>query len=189
VVSPDGPNSDFAGEAGVTLDKTLAAHDIEILHDFPIETVARNSVSTNSGAAINFDLLMLLPPFRGSSAGFYMNSIDHDDYINVDWTMRVIGHPGIYAVGDCVNFEGPKMGHMAVRQAEVAAVNLAAEIAGAEPEAHYSHELRLVIEDPGGDSIYLHKDIWKDEPETIRQGRFWSWAKRVQQKYWELSHS
>ena len=43
--------------------------------------------------------------------------------------MRVRGHERIYAVGDCVSFSGPKMGHMAVRQAEVAAANLAAEIA------------------------------------------------------------
>ena len=27
----------------------------------------------------------------------------------------------VYAVGDCVNFIGPKLGHMAARQAEVAA--------------------------------------------------------------------
>ena len=81
------------------------------------------------------------------------------------------------------------MGHTAVRQAEVAAANLAAEIEGHEPVSHYSHELRLVIDAPGGDSLYLRKNIWSDEPETVRQGHFWSWAKRVQQKYWELSHS
>ena len=51
------------------------------------------------------------------------------------------------------------------------------------------HEMRLVIDDSGSDSIYLHKDIWTDEPATVRQGRFWSWAKRAQQRYWEISHS
>ena len=189
VVSPNGRNSELGGQAGVALDKALAANGIEVIPNFPIEKVTRDSVSTRQGDALKFDLLMLLPPFRGSSAATFRGSTDSDGYINVDWTMRVVGHDGIYAAGDCVNFEGPKMGHTAVRQAEVAAANLAAEIEGHEPVSHYSHELRLVIDAPGGDSLYLRKNIWSDEPETVRQGHFWSWAKRVQQKFWELSHS
>jgi hypothetical protein len=43
-----------------------------------------------------------------------------------------------------------------------------------------------VIEERGGDSIYFHKNIRSDEPKTIRQGRLWGWAKRVQQKYWPI---
>jgi len=46
---------------------------------------------------------------------------------------------------------------------EVAAANLIAEIEGRDAVAHYSHEMRLVIEEPG-DSIYLHKDVWMEEP-------------------------
>ena len=189
VVTPDGLGSELGDEASIALNKALAAHQIELLHKFPIATVTRNSVFTRQGDTVNFDLLMLVPPFTGSSAASYMGSIDCLGYILVDRTMRVIDHEGIYAVGDCVNFEGPKMGHMAVRQSEVAAANLVAEIEGRDAVAHYSHEMRLVIEEPGGDSIYLHKDVWTEEPGSVRQGRFWSWAKRVQQRHWEHSHS
>ncbi len=189
VVTPDGLDSALGVDAGVALNKALAAHQIELLHNFPISTVTRNSVFTRHGDTVNFDLLMLVPPFTGSSAASYMGATDSFGYILVDRTMRVIDHEGIYAVGDCVNFDGPKMGHMAVRQGEVAAANLIAEIEGREAVAYYSHEMRFVIEAPGGDSIYLHKDVWTEEPGTIRQGRFWSWAKRVQQMYWEHSHS
>jgi len=48
-----------------------------------------------------------------------------------------------------VNFNGPKMGYMATRQGEVAAMNLAAEIDGHEPVSRYSHELKLVIDEAG----------------------------------------
>jgi len=132
---------------------------------------------------------MLAPPFRGSSVASYTGITDEDNYINVDTTMRVHGVDRVYAVGDCVNFDGPKMGHMAVRQGEVAAANLAAEIDGYEPVARYAHEMRTVIDDLGSDSIYLRKDLATDEPATVRHGGFWSWAKRAQQRYWELSHS
>ena len=189
VVTPDGPDAALGEHAGAALNKALAAHRIELLHHFPIETVTRNSVFTRQGDTINFDLLMLVPPFTGPSAALYTGSTDGSGYVLVDRDMRVIGHEGIYAVGDCVNFDGPKMGHMAVQQGEVAAANLIAEIEGREAVAHYSHELCFVIEEPGGDSVYLHKDLWTDDPGTVREGRFWSWAKRVQKRYWELSHS
>ena len=80
------------------------------------------------------------------------------------------------------------MGHMAVRQAEVAAKNLAAEIDGRAPVSHYQHEMRFVIDEIGNESLYLHKDFETDEPASVRQGRFWSWAKRVHERYWEASH-
>jgi sulfide:quinone oxidoreductase len=88
-----------------------------------------------------------------------------------------------------VNFVGPKMGHMAIRQGEVAATNLAAEIQGREPVARYEHEMRLVIDEFGGHAFYIHKEISGNNPATINQSRFWSWAKQVQQKYWEVTHS
>ena len=190
IVSPDTVESDLGDiGAALALKKALDARQIETLSNFRIASLTQNSAAATNGDVVNFDLLMLIPPFRGSSAAHYMGVTDDDGYINVDWTMRVIGHERIYAVGDCVSFAGPKMGHMAVRQAEVAATNLAAEIEGHEPISHYSHEMKFVIDEAGSDGLYLHKDIWTDEPATIRQGRFWSWAKRVQQKYWEATHS
>jgi len=190
VVSPDTVESDLGDvEAALALKKALEAHHIETLSNFPIHSLTQDSVIATSGDVVDFNLLMLVPPFRGSSAAHYMGVTDDDGYINVDSTMRVAGQEGIYAVGDCVNFAGPKMGHMAVHQAEVAAINLAAEIEGHEPVSHYVHEMKFVIDEAGSDGLYVQKDMWSDEPATVRQGRFWSWAKRAQQRYWEISHS
>jgi sulfide:quinone oxidoreductase len=190
IVSPDPPGLEL-GDSDVTLAlrKALAAHDIEFRPDFPIDRVSAGAATTSNGHGINFKLLMLLPPFQGSAAASRLGITNDESYINVDSTMRVVGVERMYAVGDCVNFSGPKMGHMAVRQAEVAATNLAAEIEGHLPVSHYIHDMRLVIDENGGDSIYVHKDIWTNEPANVRQGRFWSWAKRAQEKYWEAAHS
>jgi hypothetical protein len=37
--------------------------------------------------------------------------------------------------------------------------------------------------------VYLHKDLWGDEAATVGQGRFWGWAKHLQEYSWEVSHS
>ena len=187
IVSPESIASEFVDpDVALRLQRALDRHQIEFLPGVSIEKLTDRAAITSDGAAINSDLLMLLPPFQGAPAALY-HGITNEAYINVDWSMQVIGVKGMYAVGDCVNFSGPKMGHMAVRQAEVAATNLAAEIEGREPLTHYDHEMRLVIDAGDSDSLYLHKDMWTNEPGTIRQGRFWNWAKRAQEKYWETS--
>jgi sulfide:quinone oxidoreductase len=190
VVSPDTLEAEIGDARGAAaLKNALDAKQIELLTNFRIESVTKNSATTNTGEVIDFDLLMLVPPFQGSAAARNLGVTDNEGYIHVDAKMRVAGHERIYAVGDCVSFSGPKMGHMAVGQAEVAATNLAAEIEGRKPVAEYVHEMRFVIDEAGRDGLYLQKEIWTDEPAIVRQGRFWSWAKRVQQKYWEAKHS
>ncbi|HZN08230.1 MAG TPA: FAD-dependent oxidoreductase [Pyrinomonadaceae bacterium] len=190
LVNPSTIESEFGDSiAAAALKRALATRGIELLENVSINSLTRDAVTAISGDVISFDLLMLAPPFRGSSVASYTGITDDDNYIHVERTMRVAGLDRMYAVGDCVNFDGPKMGHMAVRQGEVAAVNLAAEIEGREPLAHYSHEMRTVIDDLGSDSIYLRKDLWADEPASVRQGGFWTWAKRAQKRYWELTHS
>jgi sulfide:quinone oxidoreductase len=190
VVSPEPFSAQLGdGEVTVALKDALDAHQIEFLPGFEIARVTADSAITTNGSALNQNLLMLMPPMMGSPAASHLGITDQEGYINVDWSMRVAGVERVYAVGDCVNLSGPKLGHMAVRQGEVAASNLAAEIDGHEPLAHYDHELRLVIDEGGSDSIYVHKDLWENEPADVRRGRFWSWAKRVQEKYWEVSHS
>lgn len=189
VVSPTTIESELGDvTAAAAIRKALDDYQIEFLPNLRIESLTANSAITR-GDAINFDLLMLVPPFRGSSAATHLGITNEEGYLSVDSTMRVAGEERIYAVGDCTNFEGPKMGHMAVRQAEVAAANLAAEIEGRAPVARYQHEMRFVIDELGAESLYLHKDLSTNEPATVRQGRFWGWAKQVQEKYWQHSHS
>jgi sulfide:quinone oxidoreductase len=190
IVNPTTLESELGDPAGAgALKKALDEHQIEFLANLNVESLTQNSAMTKSGDAISFDLLMLMPPFRGSSAASYLGITNEEGYINVDSTMRVTGCERIYAVGDCTNFDGPKMGHVAVRQAEVAAANLAAEIDGRAPVSHYQHEMRFVIDEIGADSLYVHKDLSTDKAATVRQGRFWSWAKQVHEKYWKVSHS
>jgi sulfide:quinone oxidoreductase len=190
VVSPTTIQSEFGDDKmGALVHQGLIKQGIEFLPDFPITRIGSNSVSTADGRNLSCNLLMLLPSFRGSSAISHLGVTDDEGYINVDWTMKVIGAKRIYAVGDCVNFAGPKMGHMAVNQGQVAAANVAAEIAGHDPIAHYDHDMMMVLDLADGESIYFHKDLWSDDPASVRHGRFWSWAKRVHEKYWEATHA
>ncbi len=190
IVSQETPEQMFGDAAvGKALSEALQARRIEFVSDFSIERIRPNTLIAGDGRTMNCDLAMVIPPFSGSGAVLHTKITDAEGYVPVAPTMAVPGVDRMYAVGDCVSFPGPKMGHMAVRQAEVAAENILAEIQGRALPAAYEHELMMVLETDGKDSIYLHKDLWTDEPTKLKQGRFWAWAKRGHERYWMQRHA
>jgi sulfide:quinone oxidoreductase len=189
IVSGESPAKMFGGiPISEALIGPLESHRIELVSDFAITQVTSNSVIAGDGRKIRADLTMLIPPFGGPGPLVGTGITDTEGYVHVDTTMRVKGLERTYAAGDCASFKGPKMGHMAVRQAEVAAENLAAEVEGRALTASYDHDMMLVIE-AGDESIFVHKDLWSDDEATIRHSRFWAWAKRKQERYWKAKHA
>lgn len=190
IITPERPGEPMEGEEirGALRD-ALDAHNVAFWPDFPVNRVTAEQVQTEGGRGLRYDLLMLIPPFVGAGAVAGTGVTDEEGYVLVDERMRVRGVERMYAAGDCVSLPGPKMGHMAVSQGETAAANLAAELDGREPAARYEHELRLVIEEGGDSSIYFHKSLGDGREASVRQGRFWGWAKWAHERYWEGRHA
>jgi sulfide:quinone oxidoreductase len=190
IISPASLGELLGGEqATLVLQAALADHQINFIPDFPVNFVTMREVWAAGRRRAPHELLMLLPPFAGPYETPFTDFTDQEGYVRVDARMRSIAEERIYAVGDAVNFPGPKMGHMAVLQGAVAAANLAAELAGRAPEVLYNHELMLVIDAGDEDSFYLHHKLWTQEPARVRQSNFWGWAKRIYEKYWTRLHA
>ncbi|MBO0725713.1 MAG: FAD-dependent oxidoreductase [Blastocatellia bacterium] len=190
VVSPDNFGELLGGDAiAPVLREALVERGVEFASDFSVNRVTEKEVWAGAGQRMDYDLLMLIPPFQGPNEAWRIGCADPNGYIRVDNRMRVHLAERMYAAGDSVNYPGPKMGHMAVSQGEVAAANLVAEIEGREPEASYDHELMFVIDEGGEDSIYLHHKLWDAQVPDLRQGRFWGWAKRAHARYWARLHA
>lgn len=190
IASQETPGEMFGDAAiGKALSEAMQSRRVEFVSDFSVERITPTSVIAGDGRAMNCDLAVVIPPFSGPGAVLHTSITDAEGYVPVETTMRVPGVERMYAVGDCVSLPGPKMGHMAVRQAEVAAENLSAEIQGRALPAAYEHELTMVLETDGKDAIYLHKDLWTDDPANLKQGRFWAWAKRGHEQYWMRRHA
>jgi sulfide:quinone oxidoreductase len=189
VVFPEKLGTHLGGEdLVVPLTTSLEKHGVNFVPDFPIDLIAEREVWSRDNRRLPYDLLMLIPPFAGLEEVAYRGFTDATGYVKVDRHMKVLGEQNVYAAGDCVSLLGPKMGHLAVLQAEVAAANLAAEIEGRAPEARYEHELMLIINEQGEDSLYLHKELWTGKPAVLQHGRFWSWAKQIHEGYWTRMH-
>jgi sulfide:quinone oxidoreductase len=189
VIFPESLETAFGG---ANLHKELEAafkrHKINVLYDVPINEITSVEVLSAKKHQIKYDLLMFLPPFRGQMIFSRLGITDDEDFVKVDGFMRVHNLEKTYAVGDIVAFSGPKLAHMAVRQAKVAAENILSEINGQEPSKEYYHEINAIIDAGGADSIHLHYGIWDDNTFSLKRGSFWSWAKTVHSDFWQMKH-
>lgn len=186
------PESLEAAFGGAKLHKELEAafqrHGINLLYDIEVSEITSEEVLSTEGHHIKHDLLMLLPPFRGHAMLRSLGAADDSDFVRVDGKMRIHGVEKAYAAGDIVAFSGPKLAHMAVRQAEVAAANLLSEMRGEKPEKEYYHEIATIIDAGGADSIYLHYGIWDDTTYRLKKGMIWGWAKEAHDAFWRQTH-
>lgn len=190
IVSPEKPGYQF-GDAKIAraLRAALDEHNIAYLPDFSITSISPRTILSAGGQTLNYRLLMLIPPFTAASAIMGTDMLDVDGYIKVDPFMRVVNHDRLFAIGDCVSLVGPKMAHMAVHQAEVAAANIILELSGRPAAVTYDHELMMVIDEGGAYSTYVEQDLDSEEHAIVSQGRFWSWAKLIHDRYWQSKHS
>ena len=187
------PESLSAAFGGANLHKELETaferHHINVLYEIPISEITPNEILSTKKHRIKYDLLMLVPPFKGHAVLRSTGATNDYDYLKVDDMMSVKGLENTYAVGDIVAFSGPKFAHMAVRQASVAAENILTEISGKEAFAQYYHEINTIIDEGGANSIHLHYGVWDDTVFSLKKGTFWSWAKDIHDRFWQAKHS
>lgn len=187
VIFPKSLESAFGGASlHKELESAFARHHINVLYDIPISEITPKHLLSSQKHKIEYDLLMLVPPFRGNATLRSEGIVDEEDFVMVNDRMKIKGLELSYAVGDIVAFSGPKFAHMAVRQAEVAAANLINDIYGRQPEETYYHEIATIIDAGGSDSIYLHYGIWDDSMYRLRKGSLWGWAKEAHDAWWKL---
>lgn len=155
---------------------------------FAVSKIEENKLIGYNNKSVRFDLLMLLPSFRGHSAVDNLEITDDAGFIVVDKFMRVQGLEKTYAAGDAVSFPGPKLASMAVRQGEVAAANIVSEIRGEELNETYYHEIATIIDQGGANTIYLYYGVWDKTLYRLKKGTIWSWVKKLHDKLWRTIH-
>ena len=167
------------------LEHALEKHKINVTTDFPVEEITEKTIISEDGKMIGYDLLMLVPPFRGQAMLGKFDFTDEFDFVKVDNFLRVQNLEKVFAVGDITSFAGPKLAYMAARQAQVAAENIISEIRGREPRKVYRHEIAAIIDEGGADTIFLHYGIWNETLYHLKEGKMWSRMKNKNNQLWE----
>lgn len=112
----------------------FARRGIEVVTRFTVGQVdgRRRVLRSQEGGELPYDLAVLVPPHRGAEVVRRSGLGDRQGWIPTEReTLRVVGHSGVYALGDATDLPVSKHAAGTHMQAEVVTRNLAADLAGA----------------------------------------------------------
>ncbi len=160
---------------------------IELQTFFNVESVdpAKGSVSSLEGETVDYDLLVLVPPHRGSAVVEASGLGDAGGWIPTDRnTLRHENHQRIFAIGDATNLPISKSGSTAHFEAPVVASRIASLVKGTAPKTTYAGRVMCFLETGGGRATSLRFD-YAHPPVPPQPSRLWHWAKwAFNRAYW-----
>jgi len=160
---------------------------IELRTFFNVEAVdpVGRSVTSIEGEAVDYDLLVLVPPHRGSAAIEASGLGDESGWIPTDRnTLQHQSQPRIFALGDATNLPISKSGSTAHFEAPVVASRIASLIHGTAPKVAYGGRVMCFLETGGGKATSLRFD-YAHPPVPPQPSRLWHWAKwAFNRAYW-----
>lgn len=185
VVVPTTLENAFAGTALFRdVEDEFDRAGIGLVSDFAVTTVEKKRIVSALGDSVDYDLLMLIPPFSGQlSLRNYGAVTDISGFAKVNSLMQVTGLDRVYAAGEIVSMPGPKFGYMAMRQGRVAAANILAELNGKAPTIEYSHKPAWAIAKKYTDPVFFHYGFWDETLVDFDESALFGMAKRMRDRY------
>jgi sulfide:quinone oxidoreductase len=168
----------------------LAEKGIELHTFFNVEGIdpERKVVQSLEGEELPYDLLILVPPHRGSKLVIDSGLAPASGWLPTDHhTLQVGGRSNVYALGDATDLPLSKAGSTAHFEAPIIAERIAATIQGREPSgkhASYAGKVMCFFEVGDGKGTLLQFD-YDHPPRPPKPNRFWHLGKIVFNKtYW-----
>ena len=122
---------------------------IKTLPTFTVDSVdprAKKAFS-REGDEYSYDLLISIPPHRGTKVVRESGFGDEEGWIRVDKKRMIVdGHDDAFGVGDATNVPVYKSGVAAYLESRVVAANMAAEVEGKEKERVYDGRISAPLE-------------------------------------------
>jgi sulfide:quinone oxidoreductase len=151
-----------------------------------IDPVAR-TISSLEGSSFEYDLLVLVPPHRGTKIVMESGLGDAQGWIETDReTLQSKLDPSIYVLGDASDLPVSKSGSAAHFEARVVAGRIAGAISGKDGEIRYDGAVMCFLETGRGQASQLVFD-YKNPPQPPQPNQFYHYEKALfNRAYWYL---
>lgn len=157
VTTPQPSSLPAAGQAACDeVEATLAARRIRFRSKAPVERVEPRSVALSGGMTVEGDVIVVVPPHRPPSVVKESGLTGSGEWVKADPRTLATADERVFAIGDLTEMQTgaglpfPKAGVFAERHGEVVAGNIAAMIAGRDPQEFFSGEGYCFLEVGGG---------------------------------------
>lgn len=168
----------------------LEEKGIELHTFFNVETIdpERRVIESLEGEELSYDLLILVPPHRGSQLVIDSGLAPPAGWVPTDHhTLEVKGQEQVFCIGDATDLPLSKAGSTAHFEAPIVVERIVAAIEGREPDAiagNYTGKVMCFFEVGDGKGTLLQFD-YDHPPKPPKPNRLWHLGKVVFNKtYW-----
>lgn len=177
-----GPMGVAGPEATVAVRTMVEQKGIAYRPEHQIARAETRRVYFTDGEALDFDLLVYVPPIRPPKALAGSGLVDESGWVRVDRQTLETRFPGVYAVGDAtliplaMGKPLPRAGVFAHGQAEVVANNIARVVAGKAPSERFDGHGACFIETGSGQAGFGAGNFYAEPRPAVRMKRpGWFW--------------
>lgn len=165
----------------------LKERNVSVRTFFNTESIdpAKKEVRSLEGETASYDLLVMVPPHRGSKLIEESGMGDRGGWLPTDrHTLRAQGYKNIYAVGDTTDIPISKAGSTAHYQAKIVSDRLTDELRGLEASKTYNGHVFCFLETGYGKGLTLNFD-YDHPPKPSKPGVIAHWEKLILNRlYW-----
>jgi sulfide:quinone oxidoreductase len=156
------PGAVFFDDVGPTVhaavEPLLERQQIAVHTSKVVSRIAADHVEFADGSQLESALTVLLPVYAGNPLVIRSRLGDEQGFVPTDQTMRHLDHANIFAAGDGTANAMPKLGHIAVQQADIAAAMLCREILGSGDVPVFKPEVFCIMNRGGSAATLILSD-------------------------------
>jgi sulfide:quinone oxidoreductase len=136
-----------------------------------IASVGRDHVAFADGTALEAALAVVVPPYAGPPLLAASDLADDAGFLPTDSAMRHLDVPRVLGAGDATALAMPKLGHLAVHQADLAAAAIVADATGKGEVPEYRPEIFCVMDRGGAEATLILSDhVYGGATDLARSG-------------------
>jgi sulfide:quinone oxidoreductase len=147
--------------------------DIEVAPFFNVESVdpKKKEIYSLEGDALNFDLLLTVPPHKGADVIRMSRIGDNDGWIPTDkYTLNMKGFDDVYVIGDATDLPISKTGVVAHLEANTVVENIVADLKNIDYRYSFNGRINCPFETGGGKGTFVIA-TYKSPPKPIKPTR------------------
>jgi len=107
---------DVRNKVGALMQK----QNISLLNNKVVTEITHSEIKFEDGTSLTSDFSIIIPPYKALDLFKESGLGDEEGFIPTDKTMRHLDYDTIFAVGDINALAQPKLGHIAIHQADIA---------------------------------------------------------------------
>jgi sulfide:quinone oxidoreductase len=174
------PRAYSAAEISRVVEPLYEERDIDVVPFFNVDSVdpARRQIYSLEGDALDFDLLLAVPPHAGAEVIRASGIGDKEGWVPTDrYQLNILGRDDAYALGDATNIPIAKTGVVAHLEAKVAVDNIVADLLGEPRQSHFNGRINCPFDTGDGRATFVVA-TYETPPKPRPPTRLNFWMKR-----------